>query len=154
MRYMNIRLLATIVVGITLAGCAKEDDPPEDPSGGGSGGSVSSSVFSWTAGSGSKTTADSSVCYVQITTIYGYKNGTSNTVEINLSDIAQGSYQLSSTTGNALTYVQGGNTFNAKSGSVNITASGGGKISGNFSAAFPAGSVTSITGEFTDVRMR
>src|SRR4051812_12386197 len=68
-----------------LFSCAKEQDEPEEPTTATTGTVPANSSFKWTAGSTAQVIADSAVCYVQITTIYAYKGGTSKTVEINLS---------------------------------------------------------------------
>ena len=138
-------------------GCVKDEDGPEEPevTTTTTGSTTPQSNFKWTEGGAStSTTADSSVCYVQITTLYAFKNGTVNTVEINLSDIGPGQYNISSVSGNELKYVRNGATFIAKSGLVTITSNSNGRISGNYSTAFSVSSPSGLSGEFSDVKMR
>src|SRR4051812_23577752 len=97
--------LSILVLSIFATGCKKDDtNPAATPT------PVSTGTFSWTAGSGPKVTADSSHYYSSFTTIFAFKNGSSNSIEINLSSLAVGAYSLSSATGNALTFVTASTT--------------------------------------------
>ena len=133
-----------------VASCAKEEAAPEEevPV------VVNKGSFNWTLSSGQNVTADSAHCYTSITTIYAFKNGTTNSIEINLSALSVGSYSISSATGNAFSFVNGATTYDASAGTVNITANSGNKLSGNFTATLTGGAITSISGGFQDILKR
>jgi hypothetical protein len=150
-------LTSVILIIFFISGCTKDEDGPEDPGTGTTTttGSVPASEFKWSVNTSTASViADSAFCYAQFTTLYAYKSGTVNTVEINVSDIVPGTYNISSVTGNELKYVTGGTTFNATSGSVKILTNSGGKLSGNFSCGFGSSSPSSIAGSFQEVRIR
>ncbi|MES2680763.1 MAG: hypothetical protein V4635_12800 [Bacteroidota bacterium] len=112
-----------------LVACAKDKDEPEpDPTSPGTQG-----TFNWQPSPGSPVIADSAYYYFQINTIYAFKNGNNNSVEIVLSSMSAGNYSFSSTTGNDFTFVSGSTTYTAGSGSLNITSAANNKLSGNLS---------------------
>jgi hypothetical protein len=153
LKKISFYITAITIVLFFVAGCTKDEDEPDDPTGSTTGTPVTGN-FNWTLSNGSSVVADSAVCYPQITTIYGYKTGLDNTVEINLADVVVGTYDITSFSGNELKYVRNKITTKASSGTVKITGNTGGKMAGNFSATFSTGTITSITGEFSDVRSR
>ena len=73
-------------------------------------------------------------------------------MEINLGSTAAGTYTISSATGNALTLTKNGTSYSAGSGTVTLSSSGS-KLSGTLTTAF-SGTVTTVTGRFSDVPVR
>jgi hypothetical protein len=146
------RSLPLLFCTLFFVTCKKEAAPEtEDPS---NNGPVAAGSFSWKAGSGATVTADSAYYYSQFTTIYAFKNGLSNSLEVNLSALSAGSYSLSSATGNMLTFITNATTYTASSGSFNITGTANNKLTGNFTAAFSGGTLTSLSGEFDAIPHR
>jgi hypothetical protein len=138
------------VIAITFTACKKKaSDPEPEAVTTTTGGTPASAGFTWTPAGGSATVADSAFYYQQYNTIHAYKNGNANHFEINLTALSIASYSIN--TSNALTYVMGSTYLIATSGQINITASAGNKISGNFSTPLSGGSVTSVTGQFIDI---
>jgi hypothetical protein len=132
--------------------CKKEAEPEtEEPV---DNGPVAAGNLTWKAGSGATVTADSAYYYSQFTTIYAFKNGLSHSLEVNLSALSAGSYSLSSATGNMLTFITNATTYTSSSGSFNITSTVNNKLTGNFTAAFSGGTLTSISGEFNAIPHR
>jgi hypothetical protein len=132
--------------------CKKGDEAePEDPI---NNGPVATGGLTWKAGSGATVTADSAYYYSQFTTVYAFKNGLNNSLEINLSALSAGSYSMSSATGNNLTFVTNATTYTASSGSFNITSTANNKLSGNFSVTLNGGALTSLSGEFNAIPQR
>ena len=70
--------------------------------------------------------------------------------EINLTAATVGAYPINAS--NVLTYTATNPFYVAASGTVNITASGNGKISGNFSVT--DGKISRIYGDFTDAVLK
>lgn len=148
MKRILLKSCLILSCSILLIACKKDDPAPEDTTPTTPG--VNKGDFSWTAGA-STVAADSAYFYSQFTTVFAFKNGTSNSIEINLSALSAGSYSLSSATGNALTFVTGATTYTANTGSCNITASANNKLSGNFSATLHGGTLTAISGTFSNI---
>lgn len=143
-------IIKIAVVAILFSGCAKDNTEPEpDPLN-----PVNLGNFSWQPSTGSTVNADSSYYYLQINTIYAFKNGNLNSVEIVLSSLTVGTYSVSSVTGNDFTFVSGATTYTAGSGSVSITSTSGNKLAGNFNVNFQGGSLTNLSGSFSDVPAR
>lgn len=152
--YLSIVVVFILAISINLSSCAKASTDPDKDTSTTPAGNTSTTSFQWTPNAGSSTTADSSNYYTSITTIYAFKNGLSNSIEINLSSLAVGAYTISSSTGNSLIYVANSNTYTAKSGVVNITANTSSNISGNFNCALTGGTLTTLSGQFVDVPKR
>src|SRR6218665_2434148 len=145
----SLLLLACVLFFIT---CKKEEEPePEEPA---NNGPVNAGSLNWKVGSGATVTADSAYFYSQFTTVYAFKNGLNNSLEVNLSALSIGSYSLSSATGNILTFITNSTTYTASSGSFNITGTTNNKLSGNFNATFSTGTLTSLSGEFNMIPHR
>lgn len=102
---------------------------------------------------GATTVADSAICYLQITTIYAYKGGLVNTVELNLSDVVQNTYPVNATSGNEIKVVKNSTSTIANSGTVTITSNTGSRLAGNFSGVL-TGTVGTISGQFSEIRFR
>ncbi len=151
--FLIIGTIAGLAI-LMLSSCAKATTDPEKETNTNNGGATSTTEFKWTPGSGSTVTSDSSYCYNSITSIFAFKNGTNNSIEITLSSMAVGAYSVSASTGNALTYVSNSTTYTAKSGAVNITTNANNKLSGNFNCSVTGGTLTSLSGQFTDVPVR
>jgi hypothetical protein len=142
----------TVVAAITLSvlSCAKaEKEPePEDPVP-----SEPAPVFNWDPAGGSHTVADSGYFIKAYNEIVAYKNGNSNLVDIRLSDSKSATYTISSSTGNQLEYVVGSKTYTGTFGTVTLVNNNT-KISGSFSCALSGGSITSVSGQFSDIPAR
>lgn len=148
-RYRSVGtfLFYSVCLVIFAASCAKEETLPDSPST-----PANSANFSWTV-NGITTTADSAICYLQLTTVYAYKNGLAQTIELNLSDVISDTYPVNAVSGNEIKYVNGSSNLSVSSGTVIITNNSGSKLNGNFSGSFPSGGGT-ISGQFTDVAFR
>ena len=123
----------------------KTDDPPVNNT---------PPIFNWTLNTGTSFASDSTFCYNGFNDIYAFRNGLANSLEIKLSALTTGTYNISSANGIALTLTSANKTYTANSGKVIITSSSSNKISGNVNAAFNSTVVSSLTGDFTDVPKR
>ncbi len=142
----HVLLLASVFLFFS---CQKEEPEPEDP---GSGSTLPKGDFKYSVNGGASITADSAVYYPSITTIYSYKNGTMNTIEMNLSALDVGSYTIAK--GNKLTYTTSGTDYVASTGAINITSKAVNSITGDFNTSFSTGTITSISGNFSDIGSR
>ncbi len=133
-----------------LYSCKKDDPEPVETT---NTTPASSGSFSWTVNGNTSFTSDSTRAYASYTSIYAYKGGASNSMEINLGSLAAGTYTISSATGNALTLIKNGTSYSAGSGTVTLSSSGS-KLSGTLTAAFSGTVVTTVTGQFSDVPVR
>jgi hypothetical protein len=146
-----IILSSIILLGSVLfISCAKDEKEPEEETPV----QVNKGSFSWTLSSGQTVNADSAHCYNSIDIIYAFKNGNSNSLEIDPSSLSAGSYTISSSTGNSLTFTSGSANYNATSGILNITSNSGNKLSGDFNVILSGGSATSMSGTFKDILIR
>ncbi len=143
--FLPILFLSALFI---LNGCAKSETDPEKEIQ--IGVANPTDDFKWTPTSGLQVTADSSHYYSSFTTIFAFKSGNANSVEINLASLAVGTYSISSVTGNALSYVKDATTYNASAGSVTISSHADNKIAGSFSCTF-TGSLAGLSGFFVDV---
>ena len=151
----RIVLLANVAaLPLFVWSCAKAESDPEKSVSTAPAGNTSTTSFQWTPNSGGSVTADSSNYYSSFTTIFAFKNGNNNSLEINLSSLAVGAYTLSTATGNALTYIANSTTYTAKSGVVNITANSSTNLSGNFNCTLTGGTLSSLSGQFVDIPRR
>lgn len=148
-KHLLILSLSLFTIFITTS-CAKDETPEEEetpvP--------TDKGTFNWTLSSGQTVTADSAHSYQSITTIYAFKNGTTNSLEVTLSALSVGSYSISSSTGNTFNFVSGATSYNATSGSFNITANNGNKLSGNYNVTLSGGALTGMSGSFQDILKR
>lgn len=151
LKFILLLLLSSLIF---LISCAKASSDPDKNTSTVPSGNTSNTQFTWTNNAGSSVTADSSNYYTSFTTIFAFKNGITNSLEINLSSLNVGAYLLSNTTGNALTYIVNSTTYTAKSGTVNITANNSAGLSGNFNCALSGGTLTSLNGQFTEIPKR
>ncbi len=144
-----------IKIGICIAtmflslACTKEDpivnepNEPQDPN---------AAFFSWRLDGGTQVHADSAVSYEQSHVIFAYEHG-GGSLEIILSEMKAGTYNISTATGNQLTYTQD-NTMYETTGTVNISSSTISNLSGSFDCAFKSGPYKNIKGEFKDIPKR
>jgi hypothetical protein len=139
--------IKTILFSLSMLffSCAKNKDEPEPIT------PVNRGNFSWQSNQGAQVKADSAYYFSQFTTIFAFKNGTNSSVEINLSSLGLGSYSISSVTGNALTFVNGSSTYTAPSGYCNITGTSDNLLVGTFSVNLNGGTITSLSGNFSDL---
>lgn len=148
-KYSNSHRTVAVLLLILIAGlfsCEKDTTNPDPQN------NTTNGSFNWSLNS-QNTAADSAVCYLKTTTIYAYKNGLSQTVELNLSDIITNTYPVNSLSGNAITYADGNGTKEVANGSIQISANSGSKLSGSFSGTI-TGTTETITGSFSDVTIR
>jgi hypothetical protein len=151
MRNTVYNILTAALLGLLIfTGCAKDEDEPEDPTTTTTGG-VATYDFKWTPNNGSTVTADEAYFSTATNNIYAAKSGTANSVEIILPDFNITTYSISSSSGNSLEFLSNSTSHQATSGTVKITANSGNKISGNFAVGFSSGTLTSLSGQFTDV---
>lgn len=108
--------------------------------------------FTFTKNGSTAITADSAYYYSSTSTIIAYYQGNSHRVTVKTSSLNTGSYAIS--TSNKVTYIESGLTYNATGGSINITAYGNNKISGDFITSGTGGGFTSVNGQFKDVPKR
>ena len=147
-KYLSIIFFILTSIFI-ISSCTKDENEPEEETPV----VTDKGSFNWTLSSGQTANADSAHCYTSITTIYAFKNGNATSVEVNLSALSVGSYSISSSTGNSFSFVSGGTTYEG-TGSFNITANSGNKLSGNFNVTLTGGTLTSMSGSFQDILKR
>lgn len=128
--------------------CQKDSSQPEDPGTGNTGG------FTWTPSGGTQVVADDFYFITAYNNIVASKTGNLTSVDIILDDLSVGTHTISPTKGITLEYVVSGTTYTGKSGVVNITSNSGTLLSGNFTAALTGGTITSLSGEFTDLHSK
>jgi hypothetical protein len=145
-------LICSSLALIVLSSCAKDEPEPADPNDPGTVPTLPP-YFTWKVNNGSQVVADSSHCYVKSNVIFAFRNGNANTVEINLASMSVGKYLINTSSGNELKY-QTGSLVGTGTGTVNILTSGQDRISGDFNCALSGGTLTSITGTFTDIPKR
>ncbi|MCC6372668.1 MAG: hypothetical protein IT236_16815 [Bacteroidia bacterium] len=147
--FLNIAI--SLFACIVLFNSCKKDDPlpEENPVV-----NTTPPIFNWKLNNITSLSSDSTFAYQNITTIFAYKGGNANSLEIELTALNTGTYSISSATGNAFTLVSGNVSHKASSGSVIITTNANNKLSGTVSVAFSTGTITTLTGDFTDVTKR
>lgn len=149
--YQSFLAATLISVATFISGCAKsEKDPAEEPSNE----PIETSEFSWTPGSSSSVKADSSFYFPAFNNIVSYKGGGSQIVDIYLSALSVGTYTISSATGITLSYTTGSTAYTASSGTIGITANTGSKLSGSFGVNLKGGTLTNLSGSFSDIPKR
>lgn len=141
------------MMGSILLGCAKASSDP-DKNVPVTTGPTYNEEFKWTPSGGAEVTADSCHYYTSFTTIYAFKNGNSKSIEINLSALTTGTYPFNAASGNLLTYVNGTSTYTSTAGSLTISSTNDNRLAGTFSVALGGGTVTSISGRFSDVHKK
>ena len=147
--FLNIAI-TTFICLLFFNSCKKDDPQPEEPV------VINTTppVFNWKINNTTSFSSDSTSCYQSNTSIYAYKNGRVNSIEKKLPSLNTGTYSISSVTGNELTLLSGNVSYSASSGTVIIKSNNNNKLSGSLTAAFSTGTVTSLSGEFTDITRR
>ena len=136
-------------IGMTFfISCAKEEVEPDPIT------SQSKGNFNYSINGAALQKADSAVYYALNTTVYAYKNGTSTTFEINLSDLIAGTYNISSATGNQFIYTTNAVDYYFTSGNFIISSNTNNKLAGSFNCSLSGGTITSATGNFSDLPRR
>ena len=128
--------------------CAKEEVEPDPIA------SQSKGNFNYSINGAALQKADSAVYYALNTTVYAYKNGTSTTFEINLSDLIAGTYNISSATGNQFIYTTNAVDYYFTGGNFIISSNTNNKLAGSFNCSLSVGTFTSATGNFSDLPRR
>ncbi len=137
------------VFSLTTISCTTDDDNSGNntiPTPGGDG-------FTWVDSSGATLqTVNKPYASSQYKTIFATITGGSTVYEINLTSIAVGTYNLT-TSGNALYYKNATMTapFSPTSGTVVITANASNKLSGTFTASGAGGGITLVAGQFKNI---
>ena len=135
-------------IGMTLfISCAKEEVEPDPIA------SQSKGNFNYSINGAALQKADSAVYYAN-TTVYAYKNGTSTTFEINLDDLIDKTYYISSATGNEFKYTTNAVEYNFTGGNFIISSNTNNKLAGSFNCSLSGGIITSATGNFSDLPRR
>ena len=138
-----------LIIGISFfISCAKEEVEPDPIA------SQSKGNFNYSINGAALQKADSAVYYALNTTVYAYKNGTSTTFEINLSDLIAGTYNISSATGNQFIYTTNAVDYYFTSGNFIISSNTNNKLAGSFNCSLSGGTFTSATGNFSDLPRR
>ena len=136
-------------IGMTFfISCAKEEVEPDPIT------SQSKGNFNYSINGAALQKADSAVYYALNTTVYAYKNGTSTTFEINLSELIAGTYNISSATGNQFIYSTNAVDYYFTSGNFIISSNTNNKLAGSFNCSLSGGTFTSATGNFSDLPRR
>ncbi len=129
--------------------CAKEEVEPDPIT------SQSKGNFNYSINGAALQKADSAVYYALNTTVYAYKNGTSTTFEINLEDLIAGTYNIiTSATGNQFIYTTNAVDYYFTSGNFIISSNTNNKLAGSFNCSLSGGTITSATGNFSDLPRR
>ena len=138
-----------LILGMTFfISCAKEEVEPDPIA------SQSKGNFNYSINGAALQKADSAVYYALNTTVYAYKNGTSTTFEINLSDLIAGTYNISSATGNQFIYTTNAVDYYFTGGNFIISSNTNNKLAGSFNCSLSGGTITSATGNFSDLPRR
>lgn len=132
-----------LVLCLSFSRCAKEEEGPEEENP-----TAPASKFTWKTNSGSTETASESYFISAYNNIYANKNG-ATVVDIVLSDLSKGTYNISPSTGVTLEYFGESNSKQGSSGTVTITENTGALVSGYYSCSFSGGGT--ISGEFSNV---
>ena len=136
-------------IGMTFfISCAKEEVEPDPIT------SQSKGNFNYSINGAALQKADSAVYYALNTTVYAYKNGTSTTFEINLSELIAGTYNISSATGNQFIYSTNAVDYYFTNGNFIISSNTNNKLAGSFNCSLSGGTFTSATGNFSDLPRR
>ena len=136
-------------IGMTFfISCAKEEVEPDPIT------SQSKGNFNYSINGAALQKADSAVYYALNTTVYAYKNGTSTAFEINLSELIAGTYNISSATGNQFIYTTNAVDYYFTSGNFIISSNTNNKLAGSFNCSLSGGTITSATGNFSDLPRR
>jgi hypothetical protein len=155
MKKQFLQIFGVIFCLVIITACAKKEDSFEpNTSGNTENPADNKGSFTWTASTGQAVTADSAHYYSQFTTIFAFKNGNTNSIEVNLSALTPGTYSFSSTSGNAFAFVDGSTNYDASSGSLTITAAANNRLSGSFNTNLTGGTITSLSGTFTDIKKK
>ena len=135
---------------LVIISCKKKEDDScsSCPVGGGS----EPTGFYYTKNGGSTIKADSAYFYPSTKTIIAYYYGMTNRVIIKTSAQSVGVYGFT-TTANTCKYIEPLGSYNATSGSINITANANGKMSGSFTSG-GGGVATAISGNFKDITQK
>ena len=139
-----------IALSFLSVSCQKEDPEPEPQPN--NPGTTNPPYFKWQIDNGAVVTADSAYAYVQSFVLFAIKN-TGQNVEVNLSSMNTGTYNISTATGNQLKYSDSSNEHET-SGTFVISSSTSSKMTGYFNCTFTGSSLSTITGTFSDVPKR
>jgi len=99
--FLNIAI--SLFACMVLFNSCKKDDPlpEENPVV-----NTTPPIFNWKLNNTTSLSSDSTFAYQNITTIFAYKGGNANSLEIELTSLNTGTYSISSATGNAFTPVE------------------------------------------------
>lgn len=143
--FFKVLVIFAVLLNVS---CSKDDS---SSSGGGASGATNG-FFYGENGAAATQTVDTPYASDPFSSIFAVNSG-STVIEMNLSDIAVGSYTIGGA--NAFTYIKPGqsNFFIGSAGTVVISANAAGKLTGTFSITAGSGitGVTSVSGRFTNI---
>jgi hypothetical protein len=145
--------VATILIisTFTFTRCAKDEKAPDDPTPAPVG-TTPAGGFTFTPAGSSAVVANEAYFIPAFNNIVATKIASSSTVDITLDDLSTGGHTISP--GITLVYTAGSTTYTSKSGVVTISAKTGTLLSGSFSVALNGGTLTGISGQFTDISQK
>ncbi len=135
---------------LVLISCKKKED--DSCSSCSVGGGTEPTGFYYSKNSGPTIKADSAYFYPSTKTIIAYYQGITNRVIIKTSAQTIGVYGFT-TTANTCRYIEPLGSYNATSGSINISANASNKLSGSFISG-GGGIAASISGNFKDISQK
>lgn len=135
-----------LVSAIIFTSCTSNDD--DDNNNGGQ--TVEAGFFYGENGTTTLTKAENAWANGQFNSIIAQNNG-ATIVEINLSGLTTGTYDLSGQY--AFSYVSNGAIWESSAGTLTITKNESGKLSGTFNATAGSGvsGINSVSGKFNDI---
>lgn len=134
-------LIAVILFTVIFSSCSSSDDDSNT--------TPATDGFTWTENGGSSLQTGLNPRFSAQYNTFIVENSSGTTLfEINLNEGIAGTYSLGS---NYAIYYGGSTNFVPTAGSLIITSNANNKISGTFSATGSTGTVTSVTGTFTNV---
>lgn len=136
-----------LLLVISFSGCVKDPDEPEEET---PAPTTPTPVFNWSVNNGTAVSGDDAFYVAAYNEIYGNKNGVT-IVDIILDTIAKKTYNISQSAGITLDYFDGTTSRTAKSGIVTISEINGTRISGSYNCTFTGGTITSVSGQFSNL---
>lgn len=138
--------LICLLLSFCSLSCSQDDNTPTPAP------PVTADGFTWKEDGGAAITADSAFWTSGGwgAGVRAYKNGMANFFEINFSDAGTGTKSLAG----GFTFLKGSDTYNAATGSVDITSAADDLLTGTFSATLTGGSISAVSGSFTHLPKR
>jgi hypothetical protein len=146
---ITIKKTFFVIFVVLLSSCSNDDSGTPAST------TPTSEGFTWSEnGNTTVLTLNNPYASAQYKTIFALRSGLT-IYEINLTSFAPGTYSFAGTT-NAIYYNNNGSSgsFSATGGSVIITANANNKLSGTFTATGSGNGVTSLSGQFTQIKIQ